>query len=53
MLIASVIVARIDRDDWVIYLLWLGVGFAAVIGHMFSLFLKFEGGKRRRDQPRG
>jgi glycerol-3-phosphate acyltransferase PlsY len=27
------------------YLLWLGVGFATVIGHMFSVFLKFKGGK--------
>ena len=28
-----------------IYLLWLAVGFAAILGHMFSLFLKFKGGK--------
>jgi glycerol-3-phosphate acyltransferase PlsY len=27
------------------YLLWLLVGFAAIAGHMFSLFLKFKGGK--------
>jgi len=27
------------------YLLWLLVGFASVIGHMFSIFLKFKGGK--------
>src|ERR1044071_5079024 len=27
------------------YLLWLLVGFASVIGHMFSVFLKFQGGK--------
>src|SRR4051794_27530067 len=25
--------------------LWLGVGFAAIVGHMFSLFLGFRGGK--------
>ena len=31
--------------DWETYLLWLAVGFAAVLGHMFSLFLKFKGGK--------
>jgi glycerol-3-phosphate acyltransferase PlsY len=31
--------------DWSVYLLWLAVGFAAIIGHMFSLFLKFKGGK--------
>jgi glycerol-3-phosphate acyltransferase PlsY len=27
------------------YLLWLGVGMAAILGHMFSAFLKFKGGK--------
>ena len=27
------------------YLLWLMVGFAAIAGHMFSLFLRFQGGK--------
>lgn len=27
------------------YLLWLGVGFAAILGHMFSVFLRFKGGK--------
>ena len=27
------------------YLLWLAVGFAAVLGHMFPVFLKFKGGK--------
>src|SRR5438270_7875616 len=27
--------------DWTIYLLWLLVGFAAIAGHMFSVFLKF------------
>lgn len=27
------------------HLLWLGVGFAAIAGHMFSIFLKFRGGK--------
>jgi glycerol-3-phosphate acyltransferase PlsY len=27
------------------YLLWLLVGFAAIIGHMFPVFLKFRGGK--------
>jgi glycerol-3-phosphate acyltransferase PlsY len=27
------------------YALWLLVGFAAITGHMFSLFLKFKGGK--------
>jgi glycerol-3-phosphate acyltransferase PlsY len=27
------------------YLLWLGLGLAAILGHMFSVFLKFKGGK--------
>src|SRR5687768_6538741 len=30
---------------WPVYLLWLLVGFAAIAGHMFSLFLRFKGGK--------
>ncbi len=28
-----------------IYLLWIGVGLAAIVGHMFSLFIGFKGGK--------
>ena len=45
--IASVLAHRIpsEQRDWRIYLLWLLVGFAAVIGHMFSIFLRFKGGK--------
>jgi glycerol-3-phosphate acyltransferase PlsY len=31
--------------DEVQYIMWLSVGFAAIIGHMFSAFLKFKGGK--------
>jgi acyl phosphate:glycerol-3-phosphate acyltransferase len=31
--------------DWRVYLLWLAVGFAAILGHMFSVFLRFKGGK--------
>lgn len=27
------------------FLMWLGVGLAAIVGHMFSVFLKFKGGK--------
>ena len=27
------------------YLLWIGVGAAAILGHMFSIFLSFRGGK--------
>jgi glycerol-3-phosphate acyltransferase PlsY len=47
MLIASAIAHRIPEEqrDWTIYLLWLLVGFAAVLGHMYSVFLKFKGGK--------
>ena len=47
MLIASAIAHRItdEQRDWTIYLLWLLVGFAAVLGHMYSVFLKFQGGK--------
>jgi glycerol-3-phosphate acyltransferase PlsY len=47
MAIASWIVSRIPeaQRDWTLYLLWLLVGFAAVIGHMFSAFLGFKGGK--------
>ena len=45
--IASALAHRIppEQRDWGIYLLWLLVGFAAVMGHMFSIFLRFKGGK--------
>jgi glycerol-3-phosphate acyltransferase PlsY len=47
MLVASMLVSRIPESDrdWRVYLMWLLVGFAAVIGHMFSVFLNFHGGK--------
>ena len=47
MLVASVLVHAIPeaQRDRGVYLLWLLVGFAAVLGHMFSAFLKFTGGK--------
>jgi glycerol-3-phosphate acyltransferase PlsY len=45
MLIASWIVGHIVERDWRLYLLWLSVGFAAILGHMFPVFLKFKGGK--------
>lgn len=32
-------------DPATTYLLWLAVGFAAIAGHLFSVFLKFTGGK--------
>jgi len=39
------LVIRFSASDWLTYLLWLAVGFAAILGHMFSVFLKFKGGK--------
>ncbi|HEV2292384.1 MAG TPA: glycerol-3-phosphate 1-O-acyltransferase PlsY [Tepidisphaeraceae bacterium] len=47
MAIASWFVSRIPEAQrpWPLYLMWLLVGFAAVIGHMFSVFLRFKGGK--------
>ncbi len=33
------------QRDAPLYFVWLLVGFAAVMGHMFSLFLRFKGGK--------
>jgi glycerol-3-phosphate acyltransferase PlsY len=47
MAIASALVWPIPYPDRTraIHLLWLLVGFAAVLGHMFSVFLKFKGGK--------
>ena len=47
MAIASVLAHQIppQQRDWLVYLLWLLVGFAAVIGHMYSVFLRFHGGK--------
>jgi glycerol-3-phosphate acyltransferase PlsY len=44
MLVASILVKGAAATP-LLYGLWLGVGFAAIIGHMFSLFLKFKGGK--------
>jgi acyl phosphate:glycerol-3-phosphate acyltransferase len=32
-------------DNWRDCLLWIGVGLAAILGHAFSIFLKFHGGK--------
>lgn len=47
MAIASWMVSRIPESQrgWALHLTWLLVGFAAVIGHMFSVFLRFKGGK--------
>ena len=46
MLAASVVLRNEGRVlTTTDYLLWLGVGMAAILGHMFSIFLKFKGGK--------
>lgn len=47
MTIASILVHQLSPLDRTrsIHLMWLLVGFAAVIGHMFSMFLRFKGGK--------
>src|SRR6059036_2614739 len=46
MLCAAWIVRRhFQRPDSLVYLLWLLVGFGAIIGHMFSFVLRFKGGK--------
>src|SRR5947209_215757 len=34
-----------SSPDALVYLLWLLVGFAAILGHMFSCFIHFKGGK--------
>jgi glycerol-3-phosphate acyltransferase PlsY len=45
-LAASWVVHRgAGAPEWPVYLLWLAVGFAAILGHMFSVFLRFKGGK--------
>jgi glycerol-3-phosphate acyltransferase PlsY len=47
MLAASALVHRTPESSRtaLVYFLWLAVGFAAVLGHMYSLFLRFTGGK--------
>lgn len=44
MLIAGLVLRGIALT-WQTYILWLLVGFAAILGHMFSAFLRFKGGK--------
>jgi acyl phosphate:glycerol-3-phosphate acyltransferase len=43
--LAAGLAVHFTAADWRMYLLWLLVGFAAILGHMFSLFLRFHGGK--------
>lgn len=47
MIIASWLVLRapVVARTQVTYLLWLGVGIAAIVGHVFPVYLKFRGGK--------
>ena len=48
MILAGLVVhhaARQGQYDWRMYLLWLLVGFAAILGHMFPIYLAFKGGK--------
>lgn len=44
-MLAAGAVVRFVVDDATTAGLWLAVGFAAIVGHMFSLFLGFRGGK--------
>jgi glycerol-3-phosphate acyltransferase PlsY len=44
-MLAAGFVLGFHAEDRTGYLLWLLVGFAAILGHMFSVFLKFKGGK--------
>jgi glycerol-3-phosphate acyltransferase PlsY len=43
--LAAGCVIHFQSADWQTYLLWMAVGFAAILGHMFSVFLRFKGGK--------
>jgi glycerol-3-phosphate acyltransferase PlsY len=44
-MLAAAVLLRHETPDRRTYLLWLGVGFATILGHMFSVFLGFKGGK--------
>ena len=37
--------SRFPQPDAWVYIYWLLVGFAAILGHMYSLFIGFQGGK--------
>src|SRR5687767_9959258 len=48
MLLAGLVAGSHIRQfdhSWQTYALWISVGLAAVLGHMFSIFLRFKGGK--------
>src|SRR5689334_18385696 len=44
-MLAAGFVVHFRATDPQISSLWLAVGFTAILGHMFSIFLKFKGGK--------
>jgi glycerol-3-phosphate acyltransferase PlsY len=44
-MLAAAYVLRGESPDQKTYLLWLAVGAAAIVGHMFSVFISFKGGK--------
>lgn len=47
VLAASMLVGRVPTSERTafIHLLWVGVGAAAMLGHVFPIYLKFKGGK--------
>jgi glycerol-3-phosphate acyltransferase PlsY len=45
MVLASLLLRHLAQRSWSDFTLALSVGGAAVLGHMFSVFLKFKGGK--------
>lgn len=47
MAIASWMVLRspVEQRTQLTFLLWLGVGMAAILGHVFPIYLRFKGGK--------
>jgi glycerol-3-phosphate acyltransferase PlsY len=47
MAIASWMVLRtpVEARTQLTFLLWLGIGIAAILGHVFPIYLKFKGGK--------
>src|SRR5258707_4724930 len=46
MLAAAFIVHRyVPKPDALVFLLWILVGFGSIVGHMFSCFIGFKGGK--------
>lgn len=44
-MLAAAYVLRHQTHGQETYVLWLAVGFASIIGHMFSIFIGFKGGK--------